>query len=221
MKRVVMLEFQPRRSCLASGPGAGSLNSDPEPCRLAEGRLDPEQGKGNEAALQSGTGSPRWVVEPEPSWEGLIPGAAKGDPAPMDAESETQIPVRLLIVDDSHIFLGTLRRILQTLPGILVVGTTTSAREALELLDELHPDLVLIDIGMPGLDGLEATRQLCTRPRRPRIIFMSLDDLPEIPEAARAAGADAFLSKSDMVNQLQPLIRSLFKRSGPNESQPA
>jgi CheY-like chemotaxis protein len=221
MNRVVMLELQPRRSCLGSDPGAGSSNSGPEPGWTTEGTVDPEQEKGNEAALQSGTGSPRWDVEPEPSWKGLIRGAAEYDPAPMDPESETQIPVRLLIVDDSHIFLGTLRRILERLPGILVIGTITSAREALELVDQLHPDLVLMDIGMPGMDGLDATRQLCAHPRRPRIIIMSLDDLPEVREATREAGADALVNKSDLVNQLQPLIRSLIMRSGPDESQPS
>jgi CheY-like chemotaxis protein len=203
------MESSLSRSFFASDPVAGSSSSDPE------------EGKGNEAAPQSGTGSPLWDVEPEPRWQGLITGAGKGTHAPLDSESETPIPVRLLIVDDSHIFLGTLRRILETLPGIHVIRATTSAREALDLVDQLHPDLVLMDIGMPGMDGLEATRQLCTRPRRPRIIIMSLDDLPETREAIRAAGADALLSKSDLVNQLQPLIRSLNKLSRPDESQPS
>jgi DNA-binding NarL/FixJ family response regulator len=88
------------------------------------------------------------------------------------------------------------------------------------LVDQLNPDLVLMDIGIPGMHGLEATRQLCTRPRSPRIIIMSLHELPEFREATRAAGADGFVNKSDLVNQLHPLIRFLTSLSNPDESQP-
>jgi CheY-like chemotaxis protein len=146
-------------------------------------------------------------------------GSGEREPKPEDPETETLIPIRLLIVDDSLVFLGTLRRLMETLPGIELVGLATSARDALELVDLMHPDVVLTDLAMPEMDGLQMARLLAIRPDKPMIVIMSIHDLPGYRKAARSAGADAFITKSDLINQIQPLLRQLLSQSKPGGPQ--
>jgi DNA-binding NarL/FixJ family response regulator len=129
--------------------------------------------------------------------------------------------LRVLIVDDSRVFLRSLHRLLASLPGTEVVGEATSARDAMGMVDHLSPDLVLLDVTMPDMDGLEATRQLRTRRARPRIVVMSIHDLPEYRDAAQTAGADAFVSKLDLGDHLQWLIRHLISQSGDDRFRPS
>jgi CheY-like chemotaxis protein len=148
-----------------------------------------------------------------PGWKyGRVPGGVGVEPETevVDAEAQTRVPLRVLVVDDSRVFVGTLRRLLQTLPGIEIAGVATSGEEAVDLAEQLHPDLVLMDLAMPGMDGLKASEALDKLPARPVIIIMSIHDLPRYRRAARAAGADAFVTKSDLFSQLEPLIRHLL-----------
>jgi len=130
------------------------------------------------------------------------------------------IPIRLLIVDNSLVFLKTLHPLLETLPGIEVVGLAISGQEALELVDLVHPDAVLTDLAMPKMDGLQMARLLAIRPGKPVIVIMSIHDLPSYWAAARAAGADAFMTKSDVIDQIQPLLCHLLNQSKPDGTQP-
>lgn len=163
---------------------------------------------------------PAQVVEPNPWRFGLVDSPAEPGRAPVSGDEVTRTPLRLMLVDDSPVFLGTLRRLLETLPDVDVVGSATSGREALELLNETRPEILLMDLVMPDLDGLEVARRLRQRPERPRVILMSIHDLPRYRIEARSAGADAFLTKSDLVNQLQPLIGHLLDQSSTDWIEP-
>jgi DNA-binding NarL/FixJ family response regulator len=81
--------------------------------------------------------------------------------------------------------------------GFEVVGEATSGEEGIELADTLHPDLVLMDINMPGMDGLETTRQITGSSPDIRVIIFSTYEPTEYDSRARDAGAIAFVSKSD------------------------
>ena len=119
-------------------------------------------------------------------------------------------PARILLVDDSPYFLWVVASWLSTIDEIEVVGHASSGREALEQVDELGPDLVLMDLVMPEMGGLEAMRRLAARPRRPRVILISVHDDEEYRAAADAAGADGFVCKSELKEKLLPLLRSLL-----------
>jgi DNA-binding NarL/FixJ family response regulator len=123
-------------------------------------------------------------------------------------------PCRVLIVDDSPFFLEAARCLVTSFPEIVVVGAATSGREALEQAVFLQPDLVLTDLAMPDVDGLEVVRQLARRPRRPRVILMTAYDDPEYRAAAERAGACAFVTKSDLAARLLPLIHALIPDCG-------
>jgi DNA-binding NarL/FixJ family response regulator len=126
------------------------------------------------------------------------------------AESIVMNPLRILLVDDSAEFLESAARLLMLHQELCIVGRAASGRAALEQVAVLKPDLVLIDLAMPGMNGLEATRQIKARPAAPRVVIMTLYDIAEYRAAARAATADGFIAKSSIRSQLMPMLVGLF-----------
>jgi len=119
-------------------------------------------------------------------------------------------PLRILLVDDSAEFLESAARFLAMHADLDLVGSANSADDAIAQALELRPDLVLIDLAMPGMNGLAATRLLKARTEAPRVVIMTLHDNDEYREAARDAAADGFIAKSAISSQLFPLIANLF-----------
>jgi DNA-binding NarL/FixJ family response regulator len=125
-------------------------------------------------------------------------------------------PLRILLVDDSAEFLESAARFLAMRADLNLVGSASSGDDAIARALELKPDLVLIDLAMPGMNGLEATRLLKARAEAPRVVIMTLHDNNEYREAAREVAADGFISKSAIGSQLFPMIASLFAKSAGN-----
>jgi DNA-binding NarL/FixJ family response regulator len=119
-------------------------------------------------------------------------------------------PLRLLLVDDSAEFLESAARLLALHQELRVVGRAASGSVALEQVAALEPDLVLMDLAMPGMNGLETTRQIKARPAAPRVVIMTLYDVAEYRTAAKDATADGFIAKSSIRSQLLPLLAGLF-----------
>jgi DNA-binding NarL/FixJ family response regulator len=103
--------------------------------------------------------------------------------------------VRVLIVDDQEPFRSAARLVIEMTEGFEVAGEAADGEEAIELTGELTPDLVLMDIKMPGIDGIEATRRIVAAQPDTRVIVLSTYD--EYAAQSVGAGAVAFLSKSD------------------------
>ncbi|MCI0390916.1 MAG: response regulator transcription factor [Acidobacteria bacterium] len=118
--------------------------------------------------------------------------------------------MRILLVDDNPKFLEAASRFLSVVPEVEIVACVFSGREAVEQSAQLQPDLVLMDLVMPGMDGLAATREIKAQPDAPRVIIVTLHKHQEYRAAAEAVGADGFLSKSEFGAQLLLLIRALF-----------
>jgi DNA-binding NarL/FixJ family response regulator len=127
------------------------------------------------------------------------------------------MPIRTVLVDDNPGFLEAAARFLATDPRVKVVGCVLSGRDALEQVARLQPDLVLMDVAMDEMSGLEATRTLKTGPAAPCIIMLTLYDNFEYRLAAEEAGADGYVSKFSFGTELLPLIHELF----PNSQRPA
>lgn len=127
--------------------------------------------------------------------------------------------IRVLLVDDSPTFLQAARAFLVS-RGLRVVGSVESGGESLAAVDSLNPDLVLMDLNMPGMTGLEATRMI--KKSRPgiRVIIMSLEgdwwDCQDTDDPL--LGADGFISKSRFTEASPAVIGALF---GNLQSQPA
>jgi DNA-binding NarL/FixJ family response regulator len=120
--------------------------------------------------------------------------------------------IRILLVDDSEVFAHAAGEFLAWEERIEMLESASSAGEALARMDAERPDVVLMDLRMPVMDGLEATRLIKARATPPVVIVISLDDSPGDQFAARAAGADAFLSKTRIGTELLGLIDLLAGR---------
>jgi DNA-binding NarL/FixJ family response regulator len=117
--------------------------------------------------------------------------------------------LRLLIVDDSETFLIAAGRFLENNSLLEIAGTASSGRDALIQTPLLEPDLVLVDLMMTEMNGLEATRLLKCLPVAPAVIVMSLYDDSSFRDAALEAGADGFLPKQAFATELAPLLAAL------------
>ena len=117
---------------------------------------------------------------------------------------------RILIADDQALVRGGLRMILDAQPDLEVVGEAVDGREALQQARELSPDLVLMDVRMPELDGLETTRRLLDRDPSAKVIVLTTFDLDDYVYEAIRAGASGFLLKSTPPQQLIAGIRTVM-----------
>lgn len=114
---------------------------------------------------------------------------------------------RVLIVDDNQKFLAMLQEFLSEYEGIEVVGAAASAQEALGLIDDTRPQVLIIDLWMPDMSGLELTHFVKSRWPRLTTVVLTLFDSPHHRKAAFDAGADAFVGKARMDSELVPAIQ--------------
>jgi DNA-binding NarL/FixJ family response regulator len=117
---------------------------------------------------------------------------------------------RIVIADDQALVRGGLRMILDAQPDLEVVGEAVDGRGALQQARELSPDLVLMDVRMPELDGLETTRRLLDRDPSAKVIVLTTFDLDDYVYEAIRAGASGFLLKSAPPQQLIAGIRTVM-----------
>ena len=110
--------------------------------------------------------------------------------------------VRVLIVDDHRLFAEALQAILTADDRIEVVGLAASGEEAVRRAEELDPDVVLMDISMPGVDGLEATRRICSSSGETQVLMVTGSDARQDVDAARAAGAAGYVTKDKIAAEL-------------------
>jgi DNA-binding NarL/FixJ family response regulator len=117
-------------------------------------------------------------------------------------------PVRVLLADDQQLVRTGLRMILAAEPDVEVVGEAENGQVALERCVELAPDVVLMDVRMPVMDGVEATRRLQELPEPPRVVVVTTFDLDEVVYEALRAGASGFLLKDVTPEALHDAIRA-------------
>ena len=119
--------------------------------------------------------------------------------------------VRVLLADDNARFRGVLRRLLERDPEIVVVAEAGDGAEALELAEDVRPDVVLMDVSMPGLDGLEATYALKAQLPDVTVLMLSVGDKEQEIAAGLAGGAADYLVKGGPAREIVDAI----KRYGP------
>jgi DNA-binding NarL/FixJ family response regulator len=118
-------------------------------------------------------------------------------------------PGRVFLVDDQQMVRAGFRMLVDSQDDLVVVGEAGDGGEALSLLEVTHADVVLMDVRMPRMDGVEATRRLLARDDPPRVIVLTTFDLDEYAFAAIRAGASAFLLKDAAPPDLLGAIRSV------------
>jgi len=128
-----------------------------------------------------------------------------GSPLPLFprfCSNQGAVSVKVLIADDHRLFAEALRAILSADERIEVVGLAASGDDAVAQAGDLEPDVVLMDISMPGLNGLEATRKILDRRPEARVLMVTGSDAQEDVDAARGAGATGYLTKDRIAAEL-------------------
>jgi two-component system invasion response regulator UvrY len=106
--------------------------------------------------------------------------------------------VGVLIVDDSELFRRTARDVIAATPGFVPVGEATSGEEALETMKGLDPGLVLLDVTMGGIDGIETAHRITSVYPRPTVVLISVKEPDQLPSTVAECGAVALVDKRDL-----------------------
>jgi DNA-binding NarL/FixJ family response regulator len=129
------------------------------------------------------------------------------EPGESNQHRDVGATIRLLIVDDHQIVRQGLEQLFGTVPGVEVVGVAEDGRQAVLQADRLTPDVVLMDVGMPKIDGVEATRQITAAHPGSRIVMLTAYGDQDRIQAALQAGASGYLLKhsdpEDVVRAVQ------------------
>ena len=126
--------------------------------------------------------------------------------------------VRVLLVDDNDDLLDGFSAWLRTEPNVEIVGCARTGLEAVELVERLRPDLLLMDIVIPGMNGFEATRKIKSRPGAPTVVLTTFHDSEAARAEAWAAGADELIAQAEVTGRLRKLIRDLATGRTPRKT---
>jgi DNA-binding NarL/FixJ family response regulator len=118
-------------------------------------------------------------------------------------------PIRVVLVDDQQMVRAGFRMVIDSQPDLTVVGQAGDGAGAVELLRTTPADVVLMDVRMPGTDGIEATRQVTALPGAPRVVVLTTFDLDEYVVAAIGAGASGFLLKDAPPEEMLAAVRTV------------
>ena len=129
--------------------------------------------------------------------------------------------IKVLIVDDIPDVRDNLRKLLAFEPDIEVVGAAGTGREAIQIATEMRPDVVLMDINMPDMDGISATKAISTAVRTAAVVIVSVQSEPGYLRQAMLAGARDFLTKPIASEELYTTIRRVYERNEPIRQQEA
>jgi two-component system invasion response regulator UvrY len=119
--------------------------------------------------------------------------------------------VQVLVVDDQAPFRAAARAVVARVPGFELAGEATSGEEAVELVEKLRPGVVLMDINMGAMDGLEATRLITAAHPETLVILVSTYTEDDMPPAARSCGASAYVNKDELSPRV---VRLLWEAGG-------
>jgi DNA-binding NarL/FixJ family response regulator len=116
--------------------------------------------------------------------------------------------IRVVVVDDHQIVRDGLLALLGVLDGLEVVGTAADGKDAVHVVTQTSPDVVLMDIQMPGLDGIEATRFITGRQPAPRVVMLTMNEDDDTVLSAIRAGASGYLLKGSSAGEVQNAVRA-------------
>ena len=115
----------------------------------------------------------------------------------MSEEVGSVAPVRVLVVDDQELFRRAASAVVRSMREFAIVGSAADGEESVDAAADVRPDLVLMDVNLPGIDGLEATRRIRRLDPAPVVVLLSTYELNEYADDALLCGASAYISKSD------------------------
>jgi len=121
------------------------------------------------------------------------------------------VAVRILVVDDFPPWRQSVRSLLTRHAELRIVGEVSDGLEAVQKAEELHPDLILLDIGLPSLNGIEAAKRIHRDASGAAILFLSQNHDADVVEAALSSGAKGYVLKADAGSELWPAIEAVLQ----------
>jgi DNA-binding NarL/FixJ family response regulator len=143
----------------------------------------------------------------EPSGGDAPPAGGMTEPSGGDAPSAGGMTIRVVVADDQGMVRSGFSVLLNAQPDIEVVGEAVNGREAIAQAAALHPDVILMDVRMPVLDGLQATRAITATPDPPKVLVLTTFDLDDYVYEALRSGASGFLLKDASAGELARAVR--------------
>ncbi|SLN16580.1 Oxygen regulatory protein NreC [Roseovarius albus] len=122
----------------------------------------------------------------------------------------TNAPIRVLIVDDHPMVAEGIRFLLENEPQIDVIGTLSNGQEVIDQVEDLNPDVILMDLNMPGIGGLSATEIILERRPETRILILSMHDSPEYISSALTHGAAGYVLKDVPTEKIKQAIQAVM-----------
>nr|WP_315487282.1 response regulator transcription factor [uncultured Undibacterium sp.] len=125
--------------------------------------------------------------------------------------------LKVLIVDNNDLFLGVVRKLLARFSELVVIGEASDGEEALLKAKTLSPDLILLDIAMPKMTGLEVALELKKWAQAPAILFVTMHEVAVYGDIAKSHGALGVIAKADLVSHLLTWMKSLIEQKNAME----
>ena len=120
----------------------------------------------------------------------------------------------LMIVDDNKTYRNTLKKLFNEYPQLSEVAEAANADEMFARIGDEPPDIVTMDVSMPGMDGFDATEKLLSRHSSVKVIILTIYDTEEYRKRAKESGAMTYIVKQDVVTKLDAALNSIFKQTG-------
>ena len=130
------------------------------------------------------------------------------------APATSRTPVGVLVVDDQLAFRHAAREVIEATPEFVVLGEASSGEHALAVMDDLHPDLVLLDVRMAGMDGIETSRRVVGTHPETVVVLVSIEEPPNLPAETASCGAAELVRKQDF---RPALLRRIWHAHGPRD----
>lgn len=172
--------------------------------------IDSKPGEGTQVRLEL----PLTAIDEDASADQAPEGEGATPPVPRAVDTSEGV-IRVLVADDHALVREGIANVLREAPGIVVVGEAGDGEDAISAVEQHQPDMVLMDINMPGMNGIKATREICQRWPGTIVVGLSMEN--ERSETTRAiidAGAAAFLPKS---NDSKGMIETIVKLASPSD----
>jgi DNA-binding NarL/FixJ family response regulator len=146
-------------------------------------------------------------------WEyGIQPATKRAESGwSLEGGNVERLSRRILVVDDSEPFRKFVCSVLKTIPNLQIIGEATDGLEAVHKSQQLQPDLILLDIGLPSLNGIEAARRIRKLSPESKILFGSQECSPDVVREALGTGAQGYFVKSDAGNELVQAVNAVLR----------
>ena len=123
----------------------------------------------------------------------------------------TPMTIRVLVVDDYKDWRDQVRSLLRARPEWEIICEASDGSEAVQKAEELKPDVILLDIGLPGLNGIEAAHRIRQLSPNSKIIFLSMETSPDVVQVALSTGTEGYVRKTDVHGDLLPAIDAVLR----------